>query len=267
VPCSGHIHCIGKIKVSFIKGFVEMRTALSLLALIAVAACSGGSSSGGGTAGAGGAGSSANGDSDLVFDGIAGASATASDADAVAFAAGLVDFQSDVADVDGRPLDDYNFTAFTGVPDNSTANFSGLINVNAGPTADLSAGLSIVANFGNETMLATQTTDFYADNAGTLQQYDGTLSFDTGRIGARGIANSARLDIDGTLTGGGNTVTVDGEIFGALVGTPVVGISANTTVAEAAARSNPERALDITLNGTAVTDGSAGFVVIDDTLR
>ncbi len=244
-----------------------MRIALSVVALLAVAACSGGASSGGGTAGAGGAGTQPNGDSDLVFDGIAAAAATASDAQAVAFAATLDDFQADVADVDGRPLDDYNFTAFVGVPETGTANYSGLININAGPTADLTAGLGIVANFANETMFATQTTDFYADDAGTLQEYDGSLTFDTGRINARGVPNSARLDIAGTLTGGGNTVVVDGEIFGALVGTPVVGISANTTVAEAAARTNADRAMNITLNGTAVTDGSAGFVVIDDTLR
>ncbi|MEL6640786.1 MAG: hypothetical protein AAFP98_05670 [Pseudomonadota bacterium] len=240
-----------------------MRTFLSILAILAVAACSGGGSSGGGTAGIG----STNGDSDLVFDAIASASAAAADTDAVNFATALDTFQDDVADVDGRPLDDYNFTKFTDVPSTGTASYSGFINVNAGPSADLTAGLDVDVNFVSEALTADQTTDFFANSNGDLVAYNGELTFTNGKIQARGVDNSARLDIAGTLTGAGNSVVVDGEIFGKLVGTPIVGISANTTVAEAAATGNPERAMNITLNGNAVSDGSAGFVVIDDTLR
>lgn len=256
-----------------------MRIGLSILALLAVAACSSNSSTGGGTAGVDES-APGNGDSGLTFESVAAAAATASDADAVAFAQVVDVFQTDVGDVNGRSLDDYSFTAFTSVPTSGTASYSGLINVNAGAAANLSAGLDLDADFGAGTLTADQTTDFYANAGGTLQAYDGELTFSNGAVGlrgtdddgndilgARGVANAARLDIAGTLTGGGNTVVVDGEIFGKLVGTPVVGISANTTVAEAAARSNPDRAMNITLNGTAVTDGSAGFVVIDDTLR
>lgn len=242
-----------------------MRTSLSILAMLAVAACSGGGASGGGTAGSGS--SNTNGDSGLTFTDIAGASATASDADAVSFAAALDSFEADVQDVDGRPLDDYNFTAFVSVPNTGTATYSGFLNVNAGATANLSAGLEMGVNFATEEIIADQTTDFYANSNGTLVGYDGALAFSNGKINARGVENSARLDIAGTLTGDGNTVVVDGEIFGRLVGTPIVGISANTTVAEAAALSNPDRAMNISLNGTAVSDGSAGFVVIDDDLR
>lgn len=242
-----------------------MRTSFSILAVLAVAACSGGGSSGGGTAGAGG--STTNGDSDLVFTDIAGASANAADADATTFAATLDTFEADVASVDGRPLDDYNFTKFSDVPTTGTASYSGLINVNAGASANLSAGLEIDVDFATDALAAEQTSDFYANNSGTLVGYDGALTFANGKIQARGVDNSARLDIAGTLTGGGNTVIVDGEIFGKLVGTPIVGISANTTVAEAAALGVEEREMNITLNGDAVTDGSAGFVVIADTLR
>lgn len=242
-----------------------MRRSLSILAMLAVAACSGGGTSGGGTAGAGDG--AANGDSGLTFSDIAGASAAAADTEATAFAAALDAFEADVLDVDGRPLDDYNFTAFVSVPTAGAATYTGFMNVNAGPTADLSAGLTLGVNFANDSITADQTTDFFADSNGTLVAYDGTLAFSNGKIGARGVDNSARLDIAGTLTGDGNTVVVDGEIFGKLVGTPIVGISANTTVAEAAARSNADRAMNISLNGTAVTDGSAGFVVIDETLR
>ena len=242
-----------------------MRTSLSILALLAVAACSGGGSSGGGTAGVGG--TPANGDSDLTFTGIASAAATASDADAVAFASALDTFQADVADIDGRPLDDFNFTMFTEVPTTGTASYSGFINEHADATANLSAGLDLDVNFATTDVTADQTSDFFADDDGTLVAYDGALSFENGKVGARGVDNSARLDIAGTLIGDSNTVVVDGEIFGKLVGTPIVGISANTTVAEAAAQTNPDRAMNITLNGDAVTDGSAGFVVIDDTLR
>lgn len=240
-----------------------MRTSLSVIALITLAACSGGPSSGDGTAGVG---DNRGGDSGLVFDGIAAASAGA-DTASQAFAARVDAFQADVASVDDRPLADYSFTAFTGIPDTGSATYSGLINVNAGPSADLTAGLDIVANFGNSRLTATQTSGFFANDGGTLVPYAGTLSYSNGTIGARGTPNNARLDIAGTLSGDGNTVTVDGEILGKLVGTPVVGISANTTVADAAALSNPDRAMSITLNGSAVTDGSAGFVVIDNTLR
>lgn len=244
-----------------------MRISLSILALLAAAACSSSSSTGGGTAGEGDGGTLANGDSGLTFADLAAATATAGNVDAIAFAAAVDNLVADVADVDGRPLDDYNFTAFVSVPDTGTATYSGLINVNAGPTANLSAGLSLDADFAAASLTAEQTTAFYGINAGTLEAYTGDLAFSNGVIGARGVENAARLDIAGTLTGGANVVTVDGEIFGRLVGTPIVGISANTTVEEAAARTNPDRALDITLNGTAVTEGSAGFVVVDDTLR
>lgn len=243
-----------------------MYKTLYFISILTLAACSnGGSSSGGGTAGAGEVG--ANGDSDLVFEDIASAAASGSDADAVAFASTLATFQADVQDVDGRPLDDYNFTAFVEVPETGSASYSGLINVNAGAAANLSAGLDIDVNFATEVLTAEQTSDFYANSGGALVGYDGTLTFTNGKINARGVDNSARLDIAGTLTGDGNTVAVDGEIFGKLVGTPVVGLSANTTVAEAAAHNNAEREMTITLNGDTVTNGSAGFVVIDDTLR
>ena len=242
-----------------------MRAVHTSFVLLVMAACSGGGSTGGGTAGTGG-GVAPNGDSDLVFNDIASASA-GGDPVATTFAAALDAFQADVADVDGRPLDDYNFTAFTGVPTSGTASYSGFINVNAGSAADLTAGLDITANFGTAALQAQQTSAFYANSGGTLASYAGDLTFSNGKIGARGTPNGARLDIAGTLTGSGNTVVVDGEILGALVGTPVVGISANTTVAEAAALENPERAMSITLNGSPVTEGSAGFVVIDDTLR
>lgn len=240
-----------------------MRSLVSVLALFVAAACSGGSSSDGGTAGAGG---SAPGDSGLRFDAIAAAT-PGTDMASQGFAATVDAFQADVAAVDDRPLADYNFTAFSGIPSSSSASYSGLINVNAGATANLAAGLDIVANFGNETLTATQTSAFYANSGGTLVPYAGTLAYSNGTIGARGTPNNVRLDIAGSLTGAGNTVVVDGEILGKLVGTPIVGISANTSVAEAAALSNPDRAMSITLNGTAVPDGSAGFVVIDDTLR
>ena len=244
-----------------------MRITFSIIALLAAAACSGSGSTGGGTAGEGQQGNIANGDSDLTFTALATATAPTGDANAIAFAAEVDSLVADVADVAGKPLDDYNFTAFVSVPTTGTASYSGLINVNAGPTANLSAGLTLDADFAAKSLTADQTTDFYANTGGTLEAYAGELAFSNGIIGARGVDNAARLDIAGTLTGASNTVIVDGEIFGKLVGTPIVGISANTTVAEAAARAAADRAMNITLNGTAVTDGSAGFVVIDDTLR
>ncbi len=242
-----------------------MRTSRSILVLLAVAACSGGGSSGGGTAGTGDA--VTNGDSGLTFDQLASASADPANADAVSFAASLAAFQDDVQDINGRPLEDYNFTAFVEVPQSGAASYSGFINVNAGASANLSAGLDIDVDFATEDLTADQTSDFHANKNGNLVAYSGVLSFENGKINARGVPNSARLDITGTLTGDGNVVIVNGEIFGKLVGTPIVGISANTSVAEAAATSNPERTMNITLNGDAVTDGAAGFVVIDDTLR
>lgn len=244
-----------------------MRISLSIIALLAAAACSSSGSTGGGTAGEGEQGTVANGDSGLTFTALDAGVAPAGNAAATAFAAQVDSFVEDVADVNGRPLDDYNFTAFVSVPTTGTATYSGLINVNAGATANLTAGLSLDADFVTKKLTADQTTDFYANTGGTLEAYAGELAFSNGVIGARGVDNAARLDIAGTLTGATNTVVVDGEIFGKLVGTPVVGISANTTVAEAAAFSNAERAMNITLNGSAVTNGSAGFVVIDDTLR
>lgn len=253
-----------------------MRTSLSIIAVLALTACSNGSSSSDGVA-AGGDANNANGDFGLTFTDFAAVTDPAPTEDSAAFLTASGALNTAVADIDGRTLESFNFTRFDAVPTTGSASYSGMMNVNAGEDANVAAGLGLDVNFATNAVAAEQTTQFYANSDGNLVAYEGELTLG-GFLRARNPAenNNVRLDVEGTLIGDGNTIVVDGEVLGKTVGTPIVGISANTTVADAIENAtnrnedgdvvsiNTERLLDITLNGETVTDGSVGFVVVAD---
>jgi len=203
-----------------------MRISLSILAVLAMSACSNGSSSSSGIATAG--------DSGLSFAGFTNLNEVVATEDGAAFIAASEALNTAASDIDGRTLESFNFTRFDTVPTAGTASYSGMMNVNAGEDANLAAGLGLDVNFATNVIDAEQTTQFYANDDGTLIAYDGELALE-GLLRERenSPANRVTLDVDGTLIGDGNTIVVNGEVLGKLVGTPVVGISANTSIADA----------------------------------
>lgn len=223
-----------------------MRTSFSLLSLLAIAACS----SSGGT---------------QTATGVAGEAG-------LAFSSAVTDFDAEATNVG---LATASNTRFDAIPTTGTANFAGFLNVNAGPEADLTAQLELVADFATTEISGNQVGSFFAVTDDGLEEYTGVVDVTFGRTGARGIANNARIDIAGTITNDVNTVAVDGEILGKFIGTPIIGaegiVNTGDQVANPAfvsgdvsADAAPETidALNLTLNGEAVTDGSAGFSVL-----
>lgn len=209
-----------------------MRSSISLIALLTVAACSSSSST-------------------QSASDVAGVAEVQLPAEVIAFNTAVADFEADALAVGLTDAETSN-TRFDAIPTAGTADFAGFVNVNAGPTANLSAQIGLTADFATTEITGEQTSPFFAETDGVLEEYEGEIAVTFGRVGARGIPNNARIDIAGTINNDTNTVVVDGEILGKFIATPIVGAVGEATVGDS---------LSITLNDEAVVDGSAGFAV------
>lgn len=241
-----------------------MRTTISFLALLTFAACSSSGPSTSGVAGASGATEDSVPTLRALIDSEIGSSA-----EAASFASALTSFEADAATAG---LAVRNNTDFEFIPPSGQADFVGFVQVNAGPTANLAAELEITADFGPLGRVTGDiTSPFFAAGENGLEEYNDDVNIVFGATRARGVANNIRLDISGTIDNGvgdaaaTNTVVVDAIIDGKFIGSPIIGaagqVSTGDTVAGNAANRGPAIST-LTLNGTAVESGSAGFLVL-----
>jgi hypothetical protein len=141
-------------------------------------------------------------------------------------------------------LDGLFNTSFTppdnAIPASGTAEFRGFMKVDvSGSTVpiDLSGNARITADFGAGTLVGT-AQDFEGLQGNTVSAYAGTVSFVDGRIGRSAVPlageqpNDVRLGYKGSLNGAGNLVTLDGETFGKLKGSPIQGLVASSAPGE-----------------------------------
>ena len=252
-----------------------MRTTLSLVALLAAAACSSGSTtSATDVAGEEAMGQVLSGAAELEAL-VAAAGGTNAD-DAAAFATAVTAFEAEATDLNFAEINNSRFDAIPAPSEDAaapagSADFSGFVNVNAGPTANLAAQIALEADFQSQRITGEQTSAFFGAGADGLEAYDGEIAITNGRVGAMGVANNARIDIAGTLTNGTNTVVVDADIIGKFLGTPVAGargiVTDETQIvvpSDDADAPVTAPALSLQLNGEDVVGGSAGFLVTAD---
>lgn len=235
-----------------------MRTSASLLALLAVAACSSSSSTGSGVAAVA---------APVAVDNVPALRALI-DADGstttetTSFAAALAAFETSA---DDAGLADISNARFDAMPTRGTAEYTGFVQVDAGPTADLAAELELTADFAeNGKITGDVTSPFFGVGPNNLLvAYEDDVEVVFGATRARGIGNGARVDIEGSITDGTDTIVVDAIIEGSFIGTPIVGARGIVNPGDTFGNGdNAVNALTLTLNEEAVTDGSVGFVVL-----
>lgn len=105
------------------------------------------------------------------------------------------------------------FTGYAGIAVDAPGGVLGLLGI-----AELEADFAALSITGS-------ADDFYGDQDGTLDPYEGSLAFINGAIGS-GVPNDIDFDYVGVLTGEGNTIILDGSVFGKFKGTPIVGLVA-----------------------------------------
>lgn len=133
-----------------------------------------------------------------------------------------------------EPLFNTGFTGQPGeVPNSGSATFTGYTGILlARPSNPLAllGDTAITIDFGVRTLDGSMTNFIGDDNAG-VRSYAGTIDIINGEVGfddPRGdtVPNDIRFDYDGTLSGGGNTVDLDGGVTGKFKGTPIRGLVA-----------------------------------------
>jgi len=152
------------------------------------------------------------------------------------------------------------------VPTTGEADFAGFLQVDAGPTANLSAELELTADFGeNGRITGDITSPFFAAGPNGLVEFEDDVEIVFGIPRARGIGNGARIDVEGTINNEAETIVVDVDaiIEGKFIGTPIVGATGTVNPGDTfGLGSNAVNALDLTLNDVNVVDGSVGFLVL-----
>jgi hypothetical protein len=146
------------------------------------------------------------------------------------------DVREDFTAMQGR-LDQLFNTSFTppdnAIPASGTAEFRGFMKVDVAGTdpIDLTGTARITADFGAGTLVGS-AQDFEGLQANRVSDYAGTITFVDGRVGRSPVPqageqpNDVRLGYEGSLTGAGNLVTLDGAAFGKLKGAPIQGLVA-----------------------------------------
>lgn len=138
-----------------------------------------------------------------------------------------------------------NNTAFKTMPTTGTANFTGYAGLTVDdpttnqPSIHVDGTAVVTANFatasvsGSMTNFVGTTVDNTThDLAGPAASYAGTLTLTNGCIGLSTCPNVTRpnqfsANVDGTLTGEGNTIVTSREVVGDFKGNPIKGISVN----------------------------------------
>ena len=233
-----------------------MRTSVSFLALLAIAACSSSNSTGAGVA------SDVAGTVDNVPALRALIEADASGSDATTdFAAALADFETSATEVG---LADIRNSRFDALPTTGTADYAGFVQVDAGPTANVTAELGLTADFAeNGQITGDITSPFFGAGPDGLVEFQDDVEVVFGATRARGVGNGARVDIAGTISNETDTIAVDAIIEGRFIGTPIVGAKGTVNVGDAfGTGANAVNALDLTLNDITVPDGSVSFTVL-----
>lgn len=238
-----------------------MRTSISLLALLAVSACAAASS----TTSSDVADDVASVEEEAInATGLAALlDVTNSGENAAAFATALTAFEEEAMELE---LDIINNSRFDALPVVGSSDYAGFVRVNAGPTADLGAQIDLTANFAENGQIAGDiTSPFFAATEDGLVEYEDDVAVVFGATRSRGQGNTARVDLEGTISNETNTVVVDAIIEGRFIGTPIVGARGEVNVGDQfGSGDNAVDALSLTLNGEAVGAGSVGFVVLND---
>lgn len=117
----------------------------------------------------------------------------------------------------------YGGQAFTDpatLPTVGGATYTGVMTLTTGPAVGslaLGGALTLNANFGGQTI--SGRADTFVDQ--TDQAYSGRLDLTNGAIDVNADPNLAytfSADLDGTLTGGGVSLTIDADLFGDFLG-------------------------------------------------
>ena len=102
------------------------------------------------------------------------------------------------------------------MPNRGTATYSGYSTLLMDtPTADtaLVGDARIVANFDADSLTGDLTNFVGSVNGGESQAFNGSIALRNGEIGAT-TASRLTADVNGSLSGGGNTVSINGDVAG-----------------------------------------------------
>lgn len=141
------------------------------------------------------------------------------------------------------------------LPASGTAEFRGFMNVSIGDASVplvLTGDAEIVADFASGSLNGS-AQNFEGLNGNIVSSYAGSVTFVDGRIGQSPVpqageeANDVRLGYRGSLNGGGNLVTLDGEAVGKLRGTPIAGLAAESLPGETVTVGATQRAATVTI--------------------
>ena len=141
------------------------------------------------------------------------------------------------------------------IPTSGTAEFSGFMKVDvtgASVPIDLTGTARITADFGASTLTGS-ATDFEGLEGNVVSAYSGTIDFVDGRIGRSAVPlageqpNDVRLGYQGSLDGDDKLVTLDGEAFGKLKGSPIQGLVAASAPGETVTIGGVETEANVTI--------------------
>ena len=141
------------------------------------------------------------------------------------------------------------------IPSSGTAEFRGFMKVDvtgASVPIDLTGTARITADFGASTLTGS-ATDFEGLEGNVVSAYSGTIDFVDGRIGRSAVPlageqpNDVRLGYQGSLDGDDKLVTLDGEAFGKLKGSPIQGLVAASAPGETVTIGGVETEANVTI--------------------
>ena len=141
------------------------------------------------------------------------------------------------------------------IPTSGTAEFRGFMKVDvtgASVPIDLTGTARITADFGASTLTGS-ATDFEGLEGNVVSAYSGTIDFVDGRIGRSAVPlageqpNDVRLGYQGSLDGDDKLVTLDGEAFGKLKGSPIQGLVAASAPGETVTIGGVETEANVTI--------------------
>ncbi len=145
---------------------------------------------------------------------------------------GALDFVDDRDEFETRRemLNARSNTAFSAVPDTGTSTYRGEASLGVGTRENgvvLLGDAALTVDFGANTVDGVLDNFSGFDTDEDFSDYNGSLILEDGVLGVD-RPNDLESQIVGTLSGDGNTITVDAFWEGDLRGTPIGGILGNT---------------------------------------